>query len=73
MNFRLDVAGSDITGMSIMTIIQVILGKELRGKFLASLCNKRVKKLKEIADGLQGHFNYSLMYELKDRNDMYHF
>ena len=74
MNFRLDVAISDITGKSGMAIIKAILDGELRGEVLAKLCDKRVKKSEEeIADALQGHYNSSLMYELRDCYEMYQF
>jgi len=74
MNFRLDIAVSDITGKSGIAIIEAILAGELRGEVLASLCSKRVKKSRqEIADALQGHMNHFLMYELRDCYDMYQF
>ncbi len=46
MNFRLDVAVSDITGKSGIKIIEAILSGEQNGEVLAALCDRRVKKNK---------------------------
>jgi transposase len=53
MNLRLDVALSDITGLSGMKIIEAILSGERSGATLAKLAHYKVKKTKqEIADSL---------------------
>ena len=74
MNFRLDIAISDITGVSGIRIIKAILNGETSGEKLAEYCDKRVKKSKEeIADALQGKVNVELMHELSDCFDIYNF
>lgn len=65
MNFRLDVAVSDISGKSGMAIIKAILAGERDGTRLAELADGRIKKSKaEIALALEGHWNEGLIYEL---------
>lgn len=74
MNFRLDVAISDIVGVSGIRIIKSILSGETSGEKLAENCHKRVKKSKEeIADALQGKINPELLHELSDCFDIYLF
>jgi transposase len=74
MNFRLDVAISDIVGVSGIRIIKSILSGETSGEKLAENCDKRVKKSKEeIADALQGKINPELLHELSDCFDIYLF
>ena len=74
MNFRLDVAISDIVGVSGIRIIKSILAGETSGEKLAKNCDKRVKKSKEeIADALQGKINSELLHELSDCFDIYLF
>jgi transposase len=72
MNFRLDVAISDIVGVSGIRIIKAILEGETSGEKLAQYCDNRVKKSKEeIADALQGKINPELLHELSDCYDIY--
>lgn len=74
MNFRLDVAISDIVGISGIRIIKAILAGETSGDKLADYCDNRVKKNREeIADALQGQINAELLYELSDCFDIYLF
>ncbi|WP_281635475.1 IS110 family transposase [Flavobacterium marginilacus] len=74
MNFRLDVAISDIVGVSGIRIIKSILSGETSGEKLAENCDKPVKKSKEeIADALQGKINPELLHELSDCFDIYLF
>lgn len=74
MNYRLDVAVSDITGKSGIKIIEAILNGVERGEELAKFCDPRVRKSKkEIADALQGKPDSSLMYELRDCYEAYLF
>lgn len=74
MNFRLDVAISDIVGVSGIRIIKAILEGETSGEKLAQYCDNRVKKSKEeIADALQGKINPELLHELSDCFDIYLF
>ncbi|MHC1706015.1 MAG: transposase [Bacteroidales bacterium] len=72
MNFRLDIAVSDISGKSGMRIIKAILEGERDGSCLAELADGRIKKSKiEIAKALQGSWNEGLMYELRTCFDLY--
>jgi hypothetical protein len=72
MNFRLDVAISDITGKSGIAIIEAIINGERNGVILAQLADPRVRKSKEeIANALQGQWSYEYLYELKDCYDIY--
>ncbi|WP_375604981.1 IS110 family transposase [Flavobacterium davisii] len=72
MNFRLDVVISDITGVSGIRVIEMILSGETSGEKLAEYCDKRVKKSKEeIADALQGKINNEYLHELSDCYDIY--
>jgi transposase len=74
MNFRLDVAISDIVGVSGIRIIKAILEGETSGEKLAQYCDNRVKKSKEeIADALQGKINPELLHELSNCFDIYLF
>ena len=74
MNFRLDVAISDIVGVSGIRIIKAILEGETSGEKLAGYCDNRVKRSKEeIADALQGKINAELLHELSDCFDIYLF
>lgn len=74
MNFRLDVAISDIVGVSGIRIIKAILEGETSGEKLAQYCDNRVKKSKEeIADAMQGKINPELLHELSDCFDIYLF
>lgn len=72
MNLRLDVALSDITGLSGMKIIEAILSGERSGEALAKLAHYKVKKSKqEIADSLQGGWKEEQLYILEDELTMY--
>lgn len=72
MNIRLDVAISDISGKSGMSIISAILGGERDGKVLSELVHSSVKKSKvEIALAMQGQWKEELLYELKDCYSLY--
>ena len=72
MNLRLDVALSDITGLSGMNIIEAILSGERSGVALAELVHYKVKKTKqEIADSLQGDWKEEQLYILQDELVMY--
>ena len=72
MNLRLDVALSDITGLSGMNIIEAILSGERSGEALAKLAHYKVKKTKqEIADSLQGDWKEEQLYILEDELTMY--
>ena len=72
MNLRLDVALSDITGLSGMNIIEAILAGERNGEALAKLAHYKVKKSKqEIADSLQGDWKEEQLYILQDELEMY--
>jgi transposase len=74
MNFRLDVAISDITGISGIKVIEAILAGETSGEKLAQFCDNRVKRSKEeIADALQGKINHEYLHELRDCYDIYKF
>ena len=72
MNIRLDVALSDITGLSGRTVIKAILGGERNPEILASLVDRRVKKSKEeIALSLQGNWREEYLFELKMSYELY--
>jgi transposase len=69
---RLDIAVSDIMGVSGRRIIEAILQGERNGEKLAQLADERVKKSKqEINRALQGQWQTELLYELKDCYDLY--
>jgi transposase len=72
MNVRLDIALSDITGKSGMTIIEAILGGQRDPVYLATLFDIRTKKSRdEIADSLQGTWRTGLLFELRACLDLY--
>lgn len=72
MNLRLDVAISDIMGVSGKKILEAILAGERDGKALAALAHDRVKKSKEeIADALQGQYHEELLFELSENYTLY--
>lgn len=72
MNIRLDVALSDITGLSGMKIMEAIIAGQRDGKALASLVHNGVKKSKaEIADSLQGTWKKENLFILADELDAY--
>lgn len=72
MNIRLDIAVSDITGVSGIAILEAVLAGETDGMKLASLANGRVKKSKEeLAAALSGHKKPELLYELRVCYDIY--
>lgn len=72
MNIRLDVAVSDIMGMSGRNIIEAILSGESDPIALANLANYRVKKSKgEIGRALSGNGRADLMFELKACLELY--
>lgn len=74
MNFRLDVAVSDIVGKSGMKIIRAIISQELDPEKLAKLADSRVKKSQEeIMDSLHGNPREELMFELKQNFEVYEF
>jgi transposase len=72
MNIRLDVAITDITGKSGMTIIQAILSGERDAARLASLASVRVKKSKEeITQALTGFYRSDCLFQLKQLHNLY--
>ncbi len=72
MNIRLDVALSDITGLSGMKILEAIVGGQRNGEVLASLVHYSVKKSKEeIAASLQGNWKRENLFILADELDAY--
>lgn len=72
MNIRLEVAINDITGKSGRAIIEAILGGERNPVNLASLADWRVKKSKEeIALSLEGNWNKSYLFVLKQHYKEY--
>lgn len=74
MNLRLDVAISDITGLSGRAIIDAILEGERNAEKLAELAHKSVKKSKEeIAQALTGFWKESHLMELRQSYEIYQF
>ena len=74
MNIRLDVAVSDITGKSGMTIIKAIIAGERDATTLAHLCDVNVKKPKEeIALALNGFYRNDYLFQLKQLMNTYEF
>jgi transposase len=74
MNIRLDVAVSDITGKSGMSIIKAIISGERDAAKLAQLCDVNVKKSKEeIALALSGFYRNDYLFQLKQLKDVYDF
>lgn len=72
MNIRLDVALSDITGLSGMKILEAIMGGQRNGEVLASLVHYTVRKSKEeIAASLQGNWKKEHLFILADELDAY--
>ena len=72
MNIRLDVAVSDIMGVSGRKIIGAILDGEKDPQVLASFANARIKKTPEqLADSLHGNYKEELMYELRDNFEIF--
>ncbi len=72
MNVRLDVALSDITGLSGMNILEAIVKGQRSGPALASLVHYTVKKTKEeIADALQGGWKEEQLYIVADELETY--
>jgi transposase len=72
MNIRLDVALSDITGLSGMKMLEAIVNGERRGEKLASLAHSSVKKThQEIADALQGQWKDEQLFILADELEAY--
>lgn len=74
MNIRLDVAVSDITGKSGMTIIKAIIAGERDATNLSHLCDVNVKKPKEeIALALNGFYRNDYLFQLKQLMNTYTF
>ena len=72
MNVRLDVALSDITGLSGMKMLEAIVNGERSGEKLASLAHGTVKKTQqEIADALQGQWKDEQLFILADELEAY--
>lgn len=72
MNIRLDIAISDITGVSGMAILEAIAAGQRDGTALASLVHYKVKKSKEeIAEALQGQWKTEQLYILLDELQSY--
>lgn len=72
MNIRLEVALSDISGVSGMKIIEAIVKGERNGDVLANLVSPIVRKTKEeIAIALRGNWKEELIYELQDEYEIY--
>lgn len=72
MNIRLDIALSDITGLSGMRMLEAIVQGERSGQKLASLAHSTVKKSKEeIADALQGQWKDEQIFILADELEAY--
>lgn len=72
MNIRLDVALSDITGVSGMNIIEAIVNGERSGKNLATLVHWKVKKKKEeIEASLDGEWKEEHLFILQDELETY--
>lgn len=72
MNIRLDIALSDITGLSGMRMLEAIVQGERSGQKLASLAHSTVKKSREeIADALQGQWKDEQLFILADELEAY--
>ncbi len=72
MNLRLDVALSDVMGVSGRRIIESIIKGTRSGAQLALLADPRVKRTKEeIAKSLQGNWNDELLFELTQSYELY--
>lgn len=72
MNIRLDIALSDITGLSGMRMLEAIVHGERSGQKLASLAHATVKKSgEEIADALQGQWKDEQLFILADELQAY--
>jgi transposase len=72
MNVRLDVALSDITGLSGMKMLEAIVNGERSGEKLALLAHGTVKKTQqEIADALQGQWKDEQLFILADELEAY--
>jgi len=72
MNIRLDVALSDITGLSGMSMLEAIVQGERSGQKLASLAHATVKKSKEeISDALQGQWKDEQLFIVADELEAY--
>jgi transposase len=72
MNIRLDIAISDITGLSGMRIIEAIVSGQRDGKLLASLVHGCIKKSKEeIEASLQGTWKTEQLFILADELEAY--
>lgn len=72
MNIRLDIALSDITGLSGMRMLEAIVQGERSGQKLASLAHATVKKSKEeIGDALQGQWKEEHLFILADELEAY--
>jgi transposase len=67
MNIRLDIAISDVTGKSGLSIIKAIIDGERSGEKLSSYADRRIKKSKkELAKAMQGQWDEGLLFELQD-------
>ncbi|MCU0351686.1 MAG: IS110 family transposase [Flavobacterium sp.] len=74
MNYRLELAVSDVVGQSGLSIIRAIIEGNKTPMELAELANNRVKKSKEeIADLLYGNPRVELMFELQQNLEMFDF
>lgn len=72
MNISLDVAISDITGLSGMKILEAIVGGQRNEEALASMVHYTVKKSKEeIAVSLKGNWKSEHLFILADELDAY--
>ena len=72
MNVRLDIAISDITGLSGMRILEAIVSGQRDGKLLASLVHGCIKKPKEeIEASLQGTWKTEQLFILADELEAY--
>ena len=72
MNIRLDVALSDITGLSGMKMLEAIVAGQRDGQALVLLTHNRVKKTKEeIAASLQGDWKEENLFILADELEAY--
>lgn len=74
MNIRLDVAVSDITGKSGMSIVNAIIAGERDATKLAQQCDVNVKKSKEeIAFALSGFYRNDYLFQLRQLKAVYDF
>lgn len=72
MNIRLDIALSEITGITGTAIIEAILKGETKPSVLASLAHHRVKKPQaELEASLKGIFRKEYLFELKQAYALY--